>query len=248
MPDKVLDDTFVELTNAFGSSGITFKKLPVDLGRPGYLEIIARATAGLDITLVFNNAGYILTGFFDKTPLDRIMANVECNALAGVQISHHFVTQMIQKKQRGAICFTSSAAHNMPAPFSVMYASTKARKGRGREGGEMPIGIRGPAPSDAVFGIGIVPLMGHRPMPGHVVGIRRRGGRLEGPAGWRVPSQLPCPRIHSRPVPTGTTRPFFPHPASSPLACSSTSLPPSPLLITRGGPPPPTPACGERSI
>ena len=104
MPDKVLDDTFVELTNAFGSSGITFKKLPVDLGRPGYLEIIARATAGLDITLVFNNAGYILTGFFDKTPLDRIMANVECNALAGVQISHHFVTQMIQKKQRGAIC------------------------------------------------------------------------------------------------------------------------------------------------
>jgi hypothetical protein len=36
----------------------------VDLGRPGYLDEVARSTADIDIQLVFCNAGYVLTGFF----------------------------------------------------------------------------------------------------------------------------------------------------------------------------------------
>ena len=38
-----------------------------DLGTPGaYLPKIEAATADIDVALVFNNAGYIVTGFFDK--------------------------------------------------------------------------------------------------------------------------------------------------------------------------------------
>lgn len=37
----------------------------VNLGQPGgYLDTIAKATADIDIQVVFCNAGYVLTGFF----------------------------------------------------------------------------------------------------------------------------------------------------------------------------------------
>ena len=54
------------------------------------------------------------------------MANVECNAVSAVQITHVFVTRMLAKKQRGCIVFTSSAAACQPCPFSTMYGATKA--------------------------------------------------------------------------------------------------------------------------
>ena len=42
-------------------------RLGVNLGRPGYLEQIDRETADIDVQLLFNNAGYMLTGFFEST-------------------------------------------------------------------------------------------------------------------------------------------------------------------------------------
>ena len=42
-------------------------QVPVDLGTSGkYLEPIDDATKDIDVQLVFNNAGYILSGFFEK--------------------------------------------------------------------------------------------------------------------------------------------------------------------------------------
>jgi len=42
-------------------------KVPVNLGQPGaYLGAIVEATADIDVQLIFSNAGYILTGFFEK--------------------------------------------------------------------------------------------------------------------------------------------------------------------------------------
>lgn len=42
-------------------------QVAVDLSEPGsYLEPIAEATKDIDVQLVFNNAGYILTGFFER--------------------------------------------------------------------------------------------------------------------------------------------------------------------------------------
>lgn len=39
----------------------------VNLGKPGYLEQIDKETADIDVQLLFNNAGYMLTGFFEST-------------------------------------------------------------------------------------------------------------------------------------------------------------------------------------
>jgi short-subunit dehydrogenase len=54
------------------------------------------------------------------------MANVECNAISAMQVTHVFVTRMLAKQLRGCVVFTSSAAACQPGPFSSMYGATKA--------------------------------------------------------------------------------------------------------------------------
>lgn len=38
--------------------------MAADLGRPGYMDDIRKATNDIDVQIVFCNAGYILSGFF----------------------------------------------------------------------------------------------------------------------------------------------------------------------------------------
>ena len=42
----------------------------VNLGKPGSLEPIAAATSDISVQLVFNNAGYMLSGFFESRSAD----------------------------------------------------------------------------------------------------------------------------------------------------------------------------------
>lgn len=48
---------------------MSFRKVGVNLGKreTGYMQTIVQATQDIDVSLLFNNAGYIVTGFFDKT-------------------------------------------------------------------------------------------------------------------------------------------------------------------------------------
>ena len=124
LQEPLLDETFEELKASFGDR--KFLKIGVNLGAPGYVDKIADATKDIDVQLVFNNAGYMLTGFFDKTPLARLMMNHECNATSAMQITHVFVTRMLEKNLRGCVVFTSSAAACQPTPFSALYGATKA--------------------------------------------------------------------------------------------------------------------------
>ncbi len=78
------------------------------------------------MTIIFNNAGYIVTGFFDQTTLDSQLANLECNSTACVKVTHHFLKCMMDKGLKGCIVFTSSVSGYIPNPFAVMYGATKA--------------------------------------------------------------------------------------------------------------------------
>jgi len=124
LQEPLLDKTFDELKKQFPER--KFIKCGVNLGAPGYLEKIEEATKDIDATLIFNNAGFMLTGFFDKQPLAKLMLNHECNATSAMQISHLFITRMLAKKQKGCVVFTSSAAACQPTPFSALYGATKA--------------------------------------------------------------------------------------------------------------------------
>jgi len=67
---KQLKDTFPDLE--FRSVGVNFA--------PGvnYLKEIQDATKDIEIPIVFNNAGFLVTGFFDQAPLGKLLVNMEC--------------------------------------------------------------------------------------------------------------------------------------------------------------------------
>ena len=101
--------------------------MPVNFcpGAP-YLEEIKKATSDITVQCIFNNAGFIVTGFLDGAPLGKLLANMECNATAAMCITHHFVGELVSKNLKGCIVMTSSVAGYIPTPFAAMYASTKA--------------------------------------------------------------------------------------------------------------------------
>mmetsp|Transcript_24360 Transcript_24360/g.49335 ORF Transcript_24360/g.49335 Transcript_24360/m.49335 type:complete len:329 (-) Transcript_24360:185-1171(-) len=115
---KELGETYPKLS--FRAVGCVFNP-----GEP-YMDKIKEATKDIDVPIIFNNAGFIVTGFLDQAPIGKLLANIECNATAAVKITHHFVGIMVSKKLKGCIVFTSSVAGFIPTPFAAMYASTKA--------------------------------------------------------------------------------------------------------------------------
>ena len=106
---------------------VTFRDVKVDLSKQGeFITKIAQATADIDIQILFNNAGYIKTGFFCDVAAEGQLGNHTCNATAALEITHHFVGLMQKKKLPGCVGFTSSPAGFTPCPFSVVYGATKA--------------------------------------------------------------------------------------------------------------------------
>lgn len=150
LDDDLLAETHAELSEAYPD--VTFRKVGVNLGRPGYVEAVKTATADIDVQCCFLNAGYMITGMFEQVPLERHMENMECNAASAMELTHlllqrmvsHFYTyqsvcsiivltfflhpppQQMAKGLRGCFVYTSSAAAAIPNPFSVLYASTKS--------------------------------------------------------------------------------------------------------------------------
>jgi len=126
LEDTLLDETFEEMRKRFPELQFRSVGVNLGLGDGSYLKPIADKTKDIHISLVFNNAGFIVTGFFHATALEKHMANVHCNAISAVAITHHFISRMYESGRPGLICFTSSAAASIPSPFTAMYSATKA--------------------------------------------------------------------------------------------------------------------------
>ncbi|WIA08978.1 hypothetical protein OEZ85_008392 [Tetradesmus obliquus] len=125
LQNEALDATFEELSTEYPK--VEFRKVGADLGRHGgYMPAIIKATADIDVQIVFCNAGYILPGFFYTKTIEQVQANIECNAVSAVQVTHHFLKRMMDASLKGCFVFTSSASAVLPSPFAVSYASTKA--------------------------------------------------------------------------------------------------------------------------
>lgn len=125
-PDSTFKKNFETVKAKYPS--VQFRAVEVDLSaqNSAYLPIIIEATKDLDIQIVFNNAGYIKTGFFCDSSVQDQLKNHTCNATSAMEITHVFAAKMLEKKLRGCIGFTSSPAGFTPCPFSVLYGATKA--------------------------------------------------------------------------------------------------------------------------
>ena len=125
LDDDILKETMKQIKETFPD--LEFRSVGVSFS-PGvdYLKQIKEATKDIDVRCIFNNAGFLVTGFFDQAPLGKLLANMECNATAAVNISHYFSNKLVTEKKKGCIVFTSSVAGFIPTPFSGMYGATKA--------------------------------------------------------------------------------------------------------------------------
>lgn len=86
-----------------------------------YLNAVKESTKDIDVQILCNNAGFITTGGYADIPLKREMANFHTNVTAGLTLTHHFADEMLNKKLRGLITFTSSSAGFIPNPMSALY-------------------------------------------------------------------------------------------------------------------------------
>lgn len=127
VPDKMFDATIKELKAAYPA--VEIRQVTVDLSASDatkYMQPLEAATKDILVQIIFSNAGYMVTGFFTSTPVEKLLANHHCNATAGMVIAHHFARRMREAKARGCIVFTSSPANIIPSPFSVLYGCTKS--------------------------------------------------------------------------------------------------------------------------
>mmetsp|Transcript_990 Transcript_990/g.4224 ORF Transcript_990/g.4224 Transcript_990/m.4224 type:complete len:311 (-) Transcript_990:833-1765(-) len=125
LDDHFLAETFETAQKQFPQQ--EFRKVGC-IFAPGasYLDPVVEATKDIDVQCIFNNAGYLVTGFFDREPMPKQLGNLECNVTAAVAITHHFLRILVDKKLKGCIVFTSSVAGYIPSPFSSVYGATKA--------------------------------------------------------------------------------------------------------------------------
>lgn len=110
LDDDLLKSTHAELQKEFPS--VELRAVPVNLGSDpeAYMSKVAAATENVPVSILINNAGFLLMGFFDQRPIEQHIANVECNALAGMRLTHYFYNRMVDQNIKGCITFTSSAA------------------------------------------------------------------------------------------------------------------------------------------
>lgn len=110
-----LDDALLKSTHAALRAeypGVELRAVGVDLGcnPEAYTAKVASATGDVRVSMLFNNAGFLNLCFFEKGAIGRHAANVECNAMAAVRLTHHFYGRMVGEGVRGLVAFTSSAA------------------------------------------------------------------------------------------------------------------------------------------
>jgi short-subunit dehydrogenase len=126
LDDELLVSATADLSARFPER--RFRPIGVNLSAAdgAYMRKIESGTRDVHVSLLFNNAGYMLTGFFHHAPTEKHLANVHCNAISALLITHHFLNRMYASGRPGLVCFTSSAAAYIPSPFTAMYSATKA--------------------------------------------------------------------------------------------------------------------------
>jgi len=119
-------DRLAQLAQELGGP-VRCEVVALDLSRPDAgARLEAELTArGVEVDLLVNNAGAGLTGRFPELPLDRLLAMLDLNARAVVELTRRFLPGMIERRHGGVINVASTSAFQ-PVPFLAVYAASKA--------------------------------------------------------------------------------------------------------------------------
>lgn len=101
--------------------------IPLDLAEPGGPARLESELArrGFAVDLLVNNAGVGHTGRFQEQPLERLLAMIDLNARALVELTRRVLPAMVRRR-RGRIINVVSNGAFQPVPFLTVYAATKS--------------------------------------------------------------------------------------------------------------------------
>jgi short-subunit dehydrogenase len=119
-----LDALADELQDAHGIKAHVFA---LDLGAPAGAQALidAVSSAGLQIDILINNAGFGGQGRHIDRQIADELGMIDLNVKALVALSHHFGGDMA-KRGTGRILNVGSTAGFMPGPLQAVYFATKA--------------------------------------------------------------------------------------------------------------------------
>ena len=103
------------------------KTMPVDLSLAGAAEAMADALgqAGVDVSVLVNNAGVIFEGEFAGSSLGDCLGLLQVNVVALTALTRLFLPPMLQRRA-GRILNVGSIAAFAPVPQLSVYAAAKA--------------------------------------------------------------------------------------------------------------------------
>ena len=77
---------------------IEVRTVQADLSKPDAVEILAKATAGLEIGRLVNSAGVETHGAFLKNDRQQERNLIQLNAITPMELAHHFGLKMTERK------------------------------------------------------------------------------------------------------------------------------------------------------
>lgn len=109
-----------ELRQAAAAEGLELQVIKLDV-----LSEIDRTKAfGLDVDVLFNNAGIMESGPMVEIPLSVVRSVFETNVFAALELAQGFGRKMV-RRGAGRIVWTSSVAGLVKVPFDGAYAASK---------------------------------------------------------------------------------------------------------------------------
>jgi len=122
------EDKLIALCNELGRlTSIRAQYLALDLQQPDAAAQLFAETQKreLEIDMLINNAGFGSMGDFVKLDLNRELEIIQLNIRALVDLTHHFLAPMRERK-RGTIINVASTAGFQAVPYMATYAASKA--------------------------------------------------------------------------------------------------------------------------
>jgi short-subunit dehydrogenase len=116
-----------QVAAAVKANGVEAHYLAIDLSLPNAPEAVFQWTVqqGFQVDVLVNNAGYGLSGPFEKHPLADHRNMMQLNMNVVVELTYHFLP-VLRKQGKGYILNVASSAAYQAVPFLSAYAASKS--------------------------------------------------------------------------------------------------------------------------
>jgi hypothetical protein len=118
-------DRLEALASELRAAGAEVHLVVADLNDPVAPGEILKATEGLAVEILINNAGLGQYGVFAQSEIDQELSQVRVNCEATVRLTRLFLPRMVERR-RGWVLILASTASFQPVPYLSTYAASKA--------------------------------------------------------------------------------------------------------------------------